>query len=269
MFKTFRFSQFATTVLAIGVILILCGCNLSSATPTLPGQLTPVRLTVQAVNATEAFNMVGQVIHYSYVVMNTGNTALAGPVSITDDKVMGVACPNVNTVGNLDDKLDLNESITCAGDYGITSADLNSASVTNNATAAVGEVLSVLVTTTVHMAENKALFLVVSANPTSYNQAGQTITYIYTISNIGAPTLGPAQFIVNDDRIGAPINCGSGSTTLATNQTVSCTATYIITPNDMTVPQLSNNATASGGGAGVIQSATVTITNLNLQTSPI
>ena len=177
MFKTFLFSQFVTTVLAIGVILILCGCNLSSATPTLPGELTPVRLTVQAMNATEAFNTVGQVINYSYVVTNTGNTALAGPVSITDDKVMGVACPNVNTVGNLDDKLDLNESITCAGDYGITSADLNSASVTNNATAAVGEVLSVLVTTTVRMAENKALLLAVSANPTSYSQAGQTITY--------------------------------------------------------------------------------------------
>ena len=269
MFKTFRFSQFAATVLAIGVILILCGCNLFGATPTLPGELTPVRLTVQAVNATEAFNTVGQVINYSYVVTNTGNTPLAGPVSITDDKVMGVACPNVNTVGNLDAKLDLNESITCAGGYGIAQADLNSGSVTNNATATVGEVVSALVTTTVRMAENKVLFLALSASPTSYSQAGQIITYTYTISNIGAPTLGPAQFIVNDDRISAPINCGDANTTLITNQTVTCTAIYTITPNDMTVPQLSTNATASGGGAGVIQPATVTITNLNLQTSPI
>ena len=269
MFKTLRFSRFVTTVLAIGVILILCGCNLPSATPTLPGELTPVRLTVQAMNATETFNTVGQVINYSYVVTNTGNTALAGPVSITDDKVMGVACPNLNTVGNLDDKLDLNESLTCAGSYGITTADLNSGSVTNNATATVGAVVSAPVTTTVRMAENKALFLAVSANPTSYSQAGQTITYTYTISNIGAPTLGPAQFIVIDDHISAPINCGDANTILITNQTVTCTATYTITPNDMTVSQLSNVATASGGGAGVIQAATVTITNLNLQTSPI
>ena len=269
MFKTFRFSRFTTTVLAIGFILILYGCNLFGATPTLPGELTPVILTVQVVNATEAFNTVGQVIHYSYVVTNTGNTPLAGPVSITDDKVMGVACPNVNTVGNLDDKLDLNESITCAGGYGIAHADLNSGSVTNNATATVDEVISAVVTTTIRMAENKVLLLAVSASPTSYSQAGQTITYTYTISNTGAPTLGPAQFIVNDDRISAPINCGAPTTTLATNQTVSCTATYAITPDDMTAAQLSNNATASGGRAGVIQPATVTITNLNPQTSPI
>lgn len=269
MFNIFRFSQFATTLLAICIILILCGCNLFGATPTLPGELTPVRLTVQAVNATAAFNTVGQVIQYSYVVTNTGNTPLAGPVSITDDKVMGVACPNVNTVGNLDDKLDLNESLTCAGSYGITTADLNSGSITNNATAMVGEVVSAIATATVRMAENKVLLLGVSANPTSYSQAGQTITYTYTISNVGTSTLGPAQFIVNDDRISAPINCGAANTILMTNQTVTCTATYTITPNDMTVPQLSNNATASGGGAGVIQSATVTITNLNLQTSPI
>ncbi|HZM20508.1 MAG TPA: LysM peptidoglycan-binding domain-containing protein [Anaerolineales bacterium] len=253
-------------VLGIVVILILYACNLFSgregtATPSISGELTPVRLTKQAVNANEAFNRVGQVITYSYVVTNTGNSALIGPVTITDDKVTGVVCPNVNTVGNLNNNLDFNESVTCTGTYGITQADLNAGTVTNNATATVGGVVSALATTTVRMAENKVLTIAKSASPTTYNALGQTIKYTYTINNTGATTLGPVQFIVKDDHFSAPFNCGGASTTLATNQTVSCEATYTISSTDMALTQLTNSATASGGGAGSINPATVTITN--------
>ena len=43
---------------------------------------------------------VGQSISYSYLVTNSGNVRLAGPVTVTDDKAT-VTCPAVNTVGNL------------------------------------------------------------------------------------------------------------------------------------------------------------------------
>ncbi|HET9906718.1 MAG TPA: LysM peptidoglycan-binding domain-containing protein, partial [Anaerolineales bacterium] len=184
-----------------------------------------------------------------------------GPVTITDDKVAGVACPNVNTVGNLNNNLDFNESISCTGTYAITQNDLNAGQVTNNATASVGGVTSALASATVRMAENKVLTIAKSASPTSYSAAGQTITYTYTINNTGATTLGPAQFVVRDDHITTPINCGVATTTLATNQTVSCTAIYTITQNDMAVAQITNSATASGAGASSINPATVTITN--------
>jgi uncharacterized repeat protein (TIGR01451 family) len=257
-------------VLAIVVILILYACNLFSnrsqtATPSISGELTPVRLTKQAVNASGPFNQVGQIITYSYVVMNTGTSALTGPVTVTDDKVTGVVCPNVNTVGNLNNNLDFNESVTCTGTYAITQGDLNAGSVTNNATATVGGVTSALASATVRMTENKVLNLAKSASPTTYNQAGQTITYTYTINNTGATPIGPVQFVVSDDHIPTPINCGAADTTLATNQTVSCTAIYTISQTDMTLTQLTNSATASGGGAGSINPATVTITNTNVQ----
>ena len=224
-----------------------------------------MRLTKQAVNASGPFNQVGQIITYSYVVTNTGTAALPGPVTITDDKVTGVVCPNVNTVGNNNDNFDFNESITCTGTYAITQGDLNAGSVTNNATATVGGVTSAIASSTVRMTENKVLTLAKSASPTTYSQAGQTITYTYTINNTGATSIGPVQFLVRDDHIPTPINCGAADTTLATNQTVSCTAIYTITQNDMTVAQLTNSATASGGGAGSINPATVTITNTNVQ----
>ncbi|MEO5886271.1 MAG: LysM peptidoglycan-binding domain-containing protein, partial [Anaerolineales bacterium] len=259
-------------LMAFAVIAVLYACSLfgGGATQdpnTLSGELTPVRLAVIAVNANEAFNTVGQAINYSYAVTNTGNTPLAGPVIITDDKVIAT-CPEVNTVGNTNNFLDLNESITCVGMYSITQADLNAGSVTNNTTATVGTVVSSLVTTTVRMTENKVLTLTKSASPTSYSQAGQVITYTYIINNTGVPPLGPAQFIIRDDHISEPINCGAPTTILATNQTVSCTGTYTIAATDMTLAQVTNSATASGAGAGTIQPATINIANTNIQTSP-
>lgn len=258
-------------VLGIVIVLILYACNLfgggGSGTPTqgVSGELTAVRLTKQAVNASGPFNQVGQIITYSYVVTNTGNSALPGPVAITDDKVTGVVCPNVNTVGNLNNNLDFNESVTCTGTYAITQNDLNACTVTNNATATVGGVVSALASTTVRMCENKVLTLAISASPTTYSQAGQQITYNYTISNTGATTLGPAQFVVQDNRFGAPFNCGAGNTTLATNQTVGCPApaTYTISAADLNVAELTNTATGSGGGAVTINPATITIKNSN------
>lgn len=267
MGKFIRFS-----LISIVAVLVLYACNLGGNNPgTITNPVsgdTAVRLTVQALNATTAFNSVGQVINYGYGVTNGGSAALAGPVIITDNKTSVPACPNVNTVGNGDNNLDPNENITCASTYTITQADLNAGSVTNVATAKVGAVDSTPLTTVVKMTENKTLTLTKSASPTTYSQAGQTITYTYIIKNTGTAALDPAQFVVNDNRISAPINCGAATTTLQPNESVTCTATYAIVQNDMTVAQLTNNATASGGGAGVAQPATATITNTNVTSNP-
>ena len=80
---------------------------------------------------------VGDVITYSYLVTNTGNVRLAGPVTVADDKAT-VTCPAVNTVGNNDGFLDPGEAVTCTASYSITQADLNNRSVTNTAKATVG-----------------------------------------------------------------------------------------------------------------------------------
>lgn len=245
-------------VLAIGIILIIFACN----RPVPPPLVLEIRLTKQAVNATEVFNRVGQVITYNYVVTNAGTSSLAGPVTITDDKVTSIPCQNLNTVGNLDNNLDPSESVTCTGTYAITQADLTACLVTNTATATVGGQTSVPASTTVPMCENKVLTLAVSASPTTYSAAGQQITYNYTINNTGATTLGPTQFVVQDSRFGAAFNCGAGNTTLPTNQTVSCPSPtpYTISANDMNQVELTSTVTASGGGA-VGQPVTITIKN--------
>ena len=175
-----------------------------------------------------------------------------------------VTCPDVTTVGNLDAYLDLNESITCTGTYSITQNDLTAGSVINIATANAGGVNSNQsgVTVAMNAAPSSVLTLTKTANPTTYSQIGQIITYTYVITNTGTASLGPNQFTITDDRLGAPFNCGAADATLTTNQTVTCTATYTITQADMTAASLTNSATASGGGAPASQPATATVTNL-------
>ena len=46
------------------------------------------------------------------------------------------------------------------------------------------------------------LTLVTTANPATYNQAGQVITITYTIKNSGTTNLGPAQFTITDTLFG-------------------------------------------------------------------
>ncbi|HEY6569348.1 MAG TPA: hypothetical protein VIZ22_03615, partial [Candidatus Limnocylindrales bacterium] len=57
-------------------------------------------------SATEtSYNAVGDVLHYSYLVRNTGNVTLSGPITVTDDKTT-VTCPPTATLAP-------NATVTC------------------------------------------------------------------------------------------------------------------------------------------------------------
>ncbi len=68
------------------------------------------------------YSLFGDVINYSYLVKNTGNVNLAGPVTVTDDKAT-VTCP----AGGLA----INATKTCSATYNITQADLEYGLVKN------------------------------------------------------------------------------------------------------------------------------------------
>lgn len=251
--------------LIVLLIIILYACTLGrSANPentatTFAQDLPALGLAVQAQNGNSTFNTVGQLINYAYVVTNNGATALAGPITITDDKV-AVTCPEVNTVGNQNNSLDTGESITCASAYAITQADLNTGSVTSHATATAGGVSSTTVTTVVQMTPAKVLEVTIIANPTTYNAAGQVINFSFTIKNTGTTPLGPAQFVINDDRMGA-INCLDQNGSIAPGQSITCPASYTTTQNDLGINQLVFTSTVTGGGATSILPVSVTVTN--------
>ncbi|MGE5377781.1 MAG: LysM peptidoglycan-binding domain-containing protein, partial [Bacteroidota bacterium] len=259
MGRFLRLSIVATVfLLTTACFLTQCGTNNNNNTA-VNSTPTAVSLVVQAQPNT--YNAVGQTIAYSYTVTNTGTSRLTGPVSIVDDKAIVVTCPDLKTIGNKNADLDNGESVTCTGGYAISQADINNGSVTNKASATVGGLSSATISTTIQAQLNKVLTLSVTASPTTYNAANQNITFTYVITNTGATTLGPAQFIVNDSRFPNPINCGSNATTLATSQNVTCNAVYTTTSADAGQCQISSTVNASGAGAGTIQPVTVSITN--------
>ena len=258
-------------IVAIAIILILYACNMgvgSSNTQqenaALVENVPSVGLTVQA--QAGAFDAVGKTINYVFVVTNTGTAVLAGPVTVTDDKAP-VTCPELNTVGNLDNNFDPAESVNCTSSYAITQEDLNAGSVTSNSTASAGGVNSSAVSTAIQMTLAKMLELTSVPNPTTYNQAGQVITFTYTIKNLGVNPLGPAQFVINDSRLGA-VNCDAADKTLAPNETVTCSAAYTTTENDKSASQMIFNSVASGGGATINEPVSVAVNNTGAANTP-
>ncbi len=70
----------------------------------------------------------GDVIHFTYLVTNSGNVTLLGPITVSDNKTSDETCPPTAS-------LVPGASITCTSTYIITQADVNSQSVNNIATA--------------------------------------------------------------------------------------------------------------------------------------
>ena len=143
------------------------------------------------------YSTVGQSISYSYLVTNTGNVRLAGPVTVADNKAT-VTCPALSTVGNGDSFLDPGESVTCTASYTITQADLNNGSVTNVAKASAGGIDSNEDTETVTAVQTKTLSLVKSATPSTYSTVGQSISYSYLVTNTGNVQLAGPVTVADD-----------------------------------------------------------------------
>src|SRR5205807_6780757 len=78
---------------------------------------------------TGTYSAVNDVLHYSYLVTNSGNVDLAGPFTVADDKSTDATCPAAVT------SLAPGASVTCAATYAVTQADIDAGHVTNVATA--------------------------------------------------------------------------------------------------------------------------------------
>jgi hypothetical protein len=248
------------------IVLVLSACNLFGPQTSIIGNNPAVKLTVQTQNGATNFGQAGEIITYNYVITNTGATPLAGPVLVADGSKL-VTCPAVNTVGNQDNYLDTNETITCAAPYTISQTDVTTGSVTNVATATVGGITSAQTGVTLTLGAalpSTILKLEKTSSSQTYGAAGESITYNYVVTNTGSTALGPTQFVVNDNKLGTPLNCSQPNTTLEAGQKLNCSAPYIITAADMSLANVTNTATVSGGGQ---TSAAVAISIANLSVS--
>ena len=209
---------------------------------TVPATQTPGFTLTKSPDPT-TYSAVGQLINYTYIIANTGNVTLSGPFTVSDDKAQ-VTCPN-------DESLAPGLSLTCHASYVVTQADLDSGSVTNKATAQAyfndKPGTSNEATATVKAVQAPALKLTKNASPSTYDAAGQKISYSYVLENTGNVTLsGP--FTVNDDK--AMDESCPATASLAPKDFITCNSSYAVTQADMDNGSVTNIATATASFGG-------------------
>jgi large repetitive protein len=203
-----------------------------------------------------SYTLAGDVLHYSYLVTNSGAAPLAGPVTVADNKTT-VTCPSVSTVGDLDAFLDPGESITCTATYTITGADVAALSVTNTATATAQGVNSNTDSRTVALSSTADVSLVKTLTTAGPYTAGQSISYTIVVANAGPSTATSIQ--VTD----TPTNLTITSVTGAGCAALPCTIASLASGANVTI-----NVTATITAAGAFDnSATATAAQPDPNTS--
>ena len=208
-------------------------------------------LTLVKTATPATYDAVGDVISYSYVAEQQRECDAEGAVTVTDDKAT-VTCPSTPA------SLAPLASVTCTASYTITQADLEAGLVKNTATGhafrGTTPVNSSPDDETVTAVQSRALTLVKTATPATYDAVGDVINYSYVVKNSGNVTLaGPVT--VTDDK--ATVTCPAGS--LAPGASMTCTASYTITQADLDAGSVSNIASAAAGTT-VSPSDTETVT---------
>ena len=261
----------ATTSCVTGPVASVLGLHPNTATvsgtyasgtalsePSIATYATP-GLSIVKSAAESNFVAAGDVLHYSYLVTNSGFTPLLGPVTVADDKSADETCPAVATVGDLDNYLDAGESITCTATYTVQPGDVSGVSVTNTAHATADGVTSPDDSVTVPL-QSSSITVVKTALPTVVSAVGDNIAYSFLVTNTGSVTL--TSVGVSDPLVGLSVISCPG-TVLAPAASMTCTASYSVTQANLNVGSISNTATASGAppaGPPVTDTDSVTVT---------
>ncbi|GET41994.1 hypothetical protein MiSe_68080 [Microseira wollei NIES-4236] len=194
------------------------------------------------------------VINYSIVVDNNGNTTLTG-VTVSDPRISNLSLASGDT--DSDSKLDVNETWTYTGSYTVTQADIdNGGNILNTATADSTQTGSESASTSVPVTQRPDLDITKTVssitNPngtaggTTVDQVGDVVRYAITVDNNGNTTL--TGVTVSDPRI-SNLSLASGDTDsdskLDVNETWTYTGSYTVTQANLDAGgNLLNTATA-------------------------
>ena len=203
-------------------------------------------------------------VTYTFTVTNQGNTPLTG-VTVTDPLLGGLltAVPTGDTNNNT--ILEVTETWVYVQDYVVTQGDIDTGSITNQATASgtgvngivsdvSGATISDDIPTVTTLCQNNVIALIKTgvfndANADNCADVNETITYSFVVKNTGNTT------ISNIDIEDAMVNVLGGPITLAPGEedAATFTAVYLITQVDIDLGSITNTAIVSGlNPAGVL-----------------
>ncbi len=209
----------------------------NQASSTVKNNQKPALTIIKSASPT-VYSAVGQTITYAYKVTNSGNFKISGPITVTDNKI------GTFTISTKD--LAPGATVNGKATYKITSQNLKEGSVTNLAYATgtynKQKVTSNKASSTVNTDQRLALTIEKSASPTTYNYAGQTITYMYKVTNSGNVKIS-GSITVTDNKTGT---FTISTSDLAPGANVKGKSTYKITGQDLKKGSVTNLAYATG-----------------------
>ena len=195
----------------------------------------------------ETFTAIDEVIAYTFVAENTGDVTLTD-VEITDP-MSGLYDWNCD----LADPVTLlpGEVLTCTANYKTGQADIDRGFIENTATATGDDPSQVEVSDDDDALiegpkEEASIRLVKVANPLTFSEVGDEITYTLVAINNGIYTL--FNVTIDDPMIDpSALDCEPEQPlTLLPGESITCTAKYLVTQADLNKGSIENSATATG-----------------------
>ncbi|MGL5406758.1 MAG: DUF7507 domain-containing protein [Propionibacteriaceae bacterium] len=220
-----------------------------------PADLKPA-MTLKKTPSVVTVNAVGTPIEYTLVLTNTGNVTITNSDIkddvIGDNKLTKLGCQIRAVDGSTRDGLGLvslkpGEVRTCRVQYNATQVDLDAGSIPNTAVATgatlKGAVDPVRDSALVETVTKPHMTLVKKAAPLRIQKAGDQVSYNFTILNDGTATL--HGLTLTDTMSGlSAIKCEKDlAADLAPGKEIHCSATKVVTADEMNLPTLDNTAT--------------------------
>ena len=212
----------------------------------------------------DTFTQAGEQIEYTYTIVNSTGYVLYS-VSVGDDRT-AVACPS--------SQLSDGETLTCTATYTVTEDDVSAGEVKNTASLS-GYYLtknteccscndydrhdvSIKTSFTANLVLTEpaqlALSLEKTGSPSNFTGADEVIDYSYKVTNAGTEVISDP-IGVSDDMVN--VICPGGN--LEPGQSLTCTASYTTTLQDVAAGSITNNAVAEADGVEAKDSFTVTL----------
>ncbi|MEZ4830967.1 MAG: hypothetical protein R2873_03010 [Caldilineaceae bacterium] len=202
-------------------------------------------------------NAAGDVINYTIVVRNTGNTSLTG-VTVSDPLISDLSAP-VESL-NPDGILEVGETWTYTGSYTVLQSDIDNngggdGDIDNTATVSSDQLPDATDNANVLVTQNPAYTIVKTADVSSVDAAGDVINYTIVVENTGNQSL--TNVSVSDPLLGTlagPTESANSDGVLEVDETWTYTGAYTVQQ-----PDIDNN----GGGDGDIDN-TATVSSEQL-----
>ncbi len=205
------------------------------------------------------------VLSFEVVVQNTGNVSLTG-VNLTDTLTQGAPLgftsgPTLSGDTNNDTVLDVGETWVYVSTFAVDQLQIDDGgNIVNNAQIDTDQTGPQSAQTTTEITQTDAIALlkdIAPGEPSSFSAVGDTVDFLFSITNTGNTTL-QQPITIDDDQIGNGLACLT--TDLAPGASATCLQTWTADLDDLNAGSVTNVASAvdDNGTRSADQQETVT-----------